>query len=138
MSEEDLELLLTLDDPGETEEEDTFHHLQAENTLEYWLTQLFMVKPQPAEPASYEVTFGQGDWSCTLSRLSGTTNDSLKDKKGNVIQPADKKFDVEVCTVTQWKGGEIVEQKVFHDLVGMQKQIEVMRQGSATQDGVFH
>jgi hypothetical protein len=33
MSEEDLELLITLDDPGEDAlEEDTFNHLQAENT----------------------------------------------------------------------------------------------------------
>ena len=33
MSEEDLELLITLDDPGEDDlKEDTFHHLQAENT----------------------------------------------------------------------------------------------------------
>jgi hypothetical protein len=33
MSEEDLELLITLDDPGEDDlEEDTFNHLQAENT----------------------------------------------------------------------------------------------------------
>ena len=33
MSEEDLEALITLDDPGEdTLEEDTFHHLQADNT----------------------------------------------------------------------------------------------------------
>jgi len=32
MSEEDLELLITLDDPGEDElGEDTFHSLQAEN-----------------------------------------------------------------------------------------------------------
>ena len=32
MSEEDLELLVTLDDPGEdTLEEDTFHHHQPEN-----------------------------------------------------------------------------------------------------------
>lgn len=33
MSEEDLELLITLDDPGEDDlGEDTFHNLQAENT----------------------------------------------------------------------------------------------------------
>ena len=36
MSEEDLELLITLDDPGDEQEEDTFNH-QAENTLEFWL-----------------------------------------------------------------------------------------------------
>ena len=34
MSEEDLEVLITLDDPGEdTLEDDTFHHLQADNTV---------------------------------------------------------------------------------------------------------
>jgi hypothetical protein len=33
MSEEDLEVLITLDDPGEdTLEEDTFHHSQTEDT----------------------------------------------------------------------------------------------------------
>ena len=35
MSEEDLELLVTLDDPGEDDlEEDTFHNLQAENAAQ--------------------------------------------------------------------------------------------------------
>ena len=78
MSEVDLELLITLDDPGDAPEEDTFTHLQAKN-IEYW--------------------FGQ---------------------------PANKKLDIEVCTVTRWKNGEVVEQKVFYDLVGMQKQIGTM------------
>ena len=39
MSEEDLELLITTDDPGEdTLEEDTFH-LQADNTTARWSSQ---------------------------------------------------------------------------------------------------
>jgi len=34
MSEQELEVLITLDDPGEDDlEEDTFHSLQAENTV---------------------------------------------------------------------------------------------------------
>ena len=37
MSEEDLELLITLDDPEGAPEEDTFNHLSAENNVEYWL-----------------------------------------------------------------------------------------------------
>ena len=42
MSEEDLESLITMDDPGEdTLEEDTFEHPQAENTLEDWLSETF-------------------------------------------------------------------------------------------------
>jgi hypothetical protein len=37
MSEEDLEVLITLDDPGEdTLEEDNFHHLQADNMAAPW------------------------------------------------------------------------------------------------------
>jgi hypothetical protein len=35
MSEEDLELLITLDDPDGAPEEDTFNHLPAENIVEY-------------------------------------------------------------------------------------------------------
>ena len=108
MSEEDLELLVTLDDPGQ--EEDTLNHLQAENTLD----------------DAYQVAFGQGDWTCILSRLTDTTNDSMQGMNGNMIQPPNKRFEIEVCTVTRWKNGEIVEQRVFYDLVGMQKQIGVM------------
>ena len=133
MSEEELQLLITLDDPGDAPKEDTFNHLQAKNTLEYWLGQRFPAGcrlEQRAEAASDnkvgKVTFGQGDWTCTLSRLNGTTNGSMVGMKGNVIEPPNMEFDIDVCTVTQWKKGEIVEQKVFYDLVGMQKQFGVM------------
>ena len=36
VSEEDLELLITLDDPEDPEKEDTFHHLQADNAVADW------------------------------------------------------------------------------------------------------
>jgi hypothetical protein len=42
MSEEDLELLLTLDDPDGAPEEDVFNHLHTKNNLEYWLDQQFL------------------------------------------------------------------------------------------------
>jgi hypothetical protein len=38
MSEEDLELLITLDDPEGAPHEDTFNHPPAGNTIEYWLS----------------------------------------------------------------------------------------------------
>jgi hypothetical protein len=41
MSEVDLELLITLDDPDGGPEEDIFNHLQARNNLTYWLEQQF-------------------------------------------------------------------------------------------------
>lgn len=102
MSEEDLELLITLDDPGEEQEEDD----RAEAIIEN-------------DP--YKVTFGQGDWTCTLARFTGSTNDSMNGLDGNIFQPTDQKFEIGVCIVTCSKNGEIVEQRVFYDLVGMQK-----------------
>jgi hypothetical protein len=120
MSEDDLQLLITLDDPVDPPEEDTFNHLVV-NNLGYWFAQLFPAwrrLDQLAEAVSdgdaYKVTFGQGDWTCTLSRLSGSTNGSTKGT------------DVEVCTVTRWNNGEIVEQKLFYDPFGMRKQVGLM------------
>jgi len=105
MSEEELQLLITLDDPVDAPEEHTFNHLQV-NNLEHLLGQR---AGAISDNDAYKLTFGQGDWTCTLSTLTGTTNDSM----------------IEVCTVTHWENGEIVEQKVFYDLLGMQKQIGV-------------
>jgi hypothetical protein len=107
MTEEDLELLITLDDPGEVQEED-FNHLQVENTF--------------FDNGPYPVVFGQGEWTCTLARLTGTTNDSTRGLNTIMIQPTNQQFEIGVCIVTCSKNGEI-EQKVFYDLVRMQKQI---------------
>jgi hypothetical protein len=109
MSEEDLELLVTLDDPGE--EEDALNHLQAESTV--------------IDNGPYPVVFGQGDWTCAVSRLTVTTNESTGGLNGTMLQPANQGFEIEVCVVTCSKQGEVVEQKVFYDLVGMQRQIGV-------------
>jgi hypothetical protein len=109
MSEEDLELLVTLDDPGE--EEDALNHLLAENSV--------------LDSGPYPLVFGQGDWTCAVSRLTGTTHDSVGGLDENIIQPTSQKFEIEVCVVTCSKDGEVVEQKVFYDLIGMQKQIGI-------------
>ena len=121
--------LITLDDPVEAPEEDTFNHLHVDHCLGqpfpawYWLE-------QPAAAASandaHKLTFGQGDWTCTVARVTGATNVSMKGMNGDVIEPPNNKFDFEVCTITQRKNGEIVEQKVFYDLGAMRQQIEVM------------
>jgi hypothetical protein len=92
MSEEDLQLLITLDDPGDSQEEDTFNHIQAENTVAYWPGQAFPARGRHDLRAEviidtdcYKVAFGQGDWTCTLARFIGTTNDSIKGLDGNII-----------------------------------------------------
>jgi hypothetical protein len=39
--------------------------------------------------------------------------------KAKAILPTNKKFSVELCTVAHWKNGEIVEEKLFYDVMGM-------------------
>jgi SnoaL-like polyketide cyclase len=125
--------LVTLDDPGDAPEEDTFH-LQAKNTLDYWLgqqqfpagCQLDQRTEGVSDSDAYKVTFGQGDWTCTMSRLTGTTNVSMEGMNGNLVEPPTRKFDIDVCTITHFKNGEIVERKMFYDLAGMQNQFGVM------------
>ena len=42
---------------------------------------------------------------------------------GQVIQPTNKPFDVDFCTVARWDDGQIVEENLFYDLVTFMKQI---------------
>jgi SnoaL-like polyketide cyclase len=50
---------------------------------------------------------------------------TMKGSEGKLIAPTNRKFHVEFCTVAHWKNGEIVEEKLFYDLVGLLKQIGV-------------
>ena len=43
-----------------------------------------------------------------------------------MIQPTDKKFQTEFCTVAAWKNGKITEERLFYDLVGVMTQIGAM------------
>jgi hypothetical protein len=47
----------------------------------------------------------------------------MKGPGGKMIPPTNKKFEIEFCTVAHWKDKEIVEEKLFYDLVGLMKQI---------------
>ena len=42
-----------------------------------------------------------------------------------MIPATNKKFELEFCTVARWKNNEIVEEKLFYDLVGLLKQLGV-------------
>lgn len=77
------------------------------------------------ENRPYLVEFGQGDRTCTIAKHTGTFKGPLKLPTGEV-QPTGKRFEVDFCTVAQWKDGKIVEEKLFYDLVGVLKQIGAM------------
>jgi hypothetical protein len=107
----DLDLLLTLDDPGEEEEGDALDHLEVEDTV--------------IGNGPYPVVFAQGDWGCAISRMTFRMNDPIGVLQGNTTQSSDQKFEIDVCVITCSKNGKVVEKKAFYDLVGMQKQMGV-------------
>ncbi|HVP16052.1 MAG TPA: ester cyclase [candidate division Zixibacteria bacterium] len=50
----------------------------------------------------------------------------MKGANEKIIPPTNKKFKVEFCTVAYWKNREILEERLFYDLVGLMKQIGLM------------
>jgi ketosteroid isomerase-like protein len=41
----------------------------------------------------------------------------MKGLDGQMIQPTNKKFQTEFCTVATWKDGKITEERLFYDLL---------------------
>ena len=46
----------------------------------------------------------------------------MKGADGKIVHPTGKTAKLEFCTVATWKNGEIVEERLFYDVVGMMKQ----------------
>ena len=75
----------------------------------------------------YKVMIAQGHWTCTIAEFTGTVTGSMTMADGTVIAPTNRSFKVDFCTVAHWnENGEIVEENLFYDLMGMLKQIGVM------------
>ncbi len=51
---------------------------------------------------------------------------------GKVVPPTERRFEVDFCTVARWDEGQIVEENLFYDVVGMMQQIGIKwREGRA-------
>jgi hypothetical protein len=138
-----LELMRTLDDSWNAQDWATFEKRHSKDPTVFW--------PGPAEPTRgrdnhkaesveffktfpdkhlinhpYKVEIAQGEWTCTVADFKGTMRGPMKGADGKLIAPTNKKFHIEFCTVARWKNGEIVEEELFYDVVGLLKQIGVM------------
>jgi hypothetical protein len=124
--EENKQLMTTLDDAWNSQDWDTFnkrHHAHQEEAEQFFKT--FPDNRVGNRP--YQVLFGEGDWTCSISIFTGTMTGPMPGPDGKDIQPTNKKFEVEFCTVAHWNDkGEIVQEKLFYDLVGLMKQIGLM------------
>jgi ketosteroid isomerase-like protein len=140
--EENIRLMKTLDDAWNAQDWDTFDSRHAENVAVYWPGQPEPTRGGPAHRAEsieffktfpdnhvgndpYKVLFGQGEWTCSVARFTGTMKGPMKRPDGTTIPPTNKSFEVEFCTVAHWQNGRIVEERLFYDLVGLLRQIGV-------------
>jgi predicted ester cyclase len=138
--EENMHLMKTLDDAWNAQDWDTFDSRHAENVAVYWPGQPEPTRGGPAHRAEsieffktfpdshvgndpYKVLFGQGEWTCSVARFTGTMKGPMKRPDGTTIPPTNKRFEVEFCTVAHWQNGKIVEERLFYDLVGLMRQI---------------
>ncbi len=143
-----LELMRTLDDSWNAQDWGTFEKRHAKDTTVFWPGQAEPTRGRDNHKAEsieffrtfpdnrlinhpYKVEIAQGEWTCTVADFTGTMLGSMKGANGKLIAPTNKKFHIEFCTVAHWKNGEIVEEKLFYDLVGMLRQIGVMPGGAA-------
>jgi ketosteroid isomerase-like protein len=72
------------------------------------------------------VFFAQSNWTCSIAEFKGTHKGPMVGLDGKTIEPTNRKFKVDFCTVAHWKDGKIVEEELFYDLVGMTKQLGLM------------
>jgi len=141
--ENNLELMKTLDDSWNSQDLTVFKKRHAKDCIIRWPNQppthgiqaheqeaIAFVKTFPDQHLvnnPYKVMIAQGDWTCTIAEFTGTMKGAMKMADGTSIPPTNKKFKVDFCTVAHWnEDGEIVEENLFYDLMGMLKQIGVL------------
>jgi len=63
----------------------------------------------------YDVLFGEGEFTCFVTRFTGTFTAPFKQPDGSVVEPTNKSFDVLYSTTGRWRNGRLVEELLFYD-----------------------
>ncbi len=136
--------MVTLDDAWNKKDIETFRSRHSKDTAVYWPGQ-----PDPTKGRDnhvkeakkffetfpdnhlinhpYKIMFAQGNHTCTVADFYGTMTGSMTIADGTVVKPTGNGFHVEFCTVATWNDdGEITEERLFYDLVGLMRQIGLM------------
>jgi hypothetical protein len=143
--EELAELMQTLDDAWNAGPDsklwDTFRMRHTEDVAVYWPGQ-----PEPTRGRRnhdleaveffktfpdnrlvnrpYKIFLAAGNHTCSVAAFTGTMKGPMKGPGGKTIAPTGKSFHVEFCTVATWnEKGQIIEERLFYDLVGLMKQV---------------
>ena len=140
-AQKNMELMQTLDDAWNSQDWDTFEKRHKADTVVRWPAQptthgihdhraegVQMFKTFPdnrVHNRPYKVLFAQGDWTCSIARFTGTMKGAMKGPDGKEIAPTAVGMLVDFCTVARWEHGQIVEENLFYDVVGLMRQIGV-------------
>jgi predicted ester cyclase len=134
------ELMITLDNAWNSQDWETFNARHADNVAVFWPGQadptigvhnhlqesieFFKIFPDNHLINNpYKILIAEGDYTCSVADFTGTFKGPMKAPDGKMIQPTNKKFHLEFCTVARWKNKKILEERLFYDQVGMLKQI---------------
>jgi predicted ester cyclase len=135
-----MELMQTLDDAWNNQDWDTFEKRHRSDVVVRWPAQpathgihnhraegVQMFKTFPNNHVGnrpYKTFFAAGEWTCSIARFTGTMSGPMMGPDGKEIPPTGKSFEVDFCTVARWDdNGQIIEENLFYDVVGMMKQI---------------
>jgi predicted ester cyclase len=136
-----MELMQTLDDAWNSQDWDTFEKRHKPDTVVRWPAQppthgvrahreesmrMFKIFPDNrVGNRPYKTLFAGGDWTCSIAQFTGTMKGPMTLANGTTIPPTGKQFAVDFCTVAQWQDGQIVQENLFYDLVGMMQQLGI-------------
>ncbi len=136
---ENMKLMMTLDDAWNDQDWETFKKRHAANVAVYWPGQPEPTRGREAHYKEsveffktfdnklvnnpYKILFGDGNYTCSVADWTATMIGPMKGPDGKVIQPTHKTAKLEFCTVATWKNNEIIEERLFYDVVGMMKQL---------------
>jgi predicted ester cyclase len=137
--EQNMELMQTLDDAWNAQDWDTFEQRHKPDVVVSWPGQdptngvhdhraesIALFKTFPDNQVGnrpYKIFFASGDWTCSVSRFTGTMTGPMKGADGSEIPPTGKSFAVDFFTIAKWDNGQIVEENLMYDLVMFMRQI---------------
>jgi len=144
IQEKNKELMITLDNAWNTQDWNTFNERHADNVAVFWPGQPDPTRGVPNHRQEsieffkmfpdnhlinnpYKMLIAEGDYTCSVADFTGTFKGPMKGVDGKTVQPTNKKFHLEFCTVAHWKDGKILEERLFYDQMGMLKQIMIFR-----------
>lgn len=74
----------------------------------------------------HTVKIGTGEWTTVIGVMEGTFTQPMPTSDGKFMQPTNKAFKIEMCTVGHWKDGVMDEEYLFWDNMTYMKQLGIV------------